>query len=123
MPAEKIQTRSYPGQPEPVGLAHVRVAWGVDHGDVQVASLFDRAKGAEAVLETVNEWLRAAGLAEVPGREEIARLVVQRDPESIVAQFGVGFEGFHTSLEERHDVNRLIGTLKRARDGAFGRDE
>lgn len=128
MPAEKVQSRVRyaPGQ-EPAEVPetpHVKVSWGTDHGYVQVASLFDRAHGAQVVLDEVNGWLRAAGLPEVPGREELQKLAVAHaGAESIVGQFGVGFEGFWTSLDERHDVNRLIQTLKRARDGAFGKDE
>lgn len=115
-----------PGEPTPDGsqAPHVRVSWGVDHGDVQVASLFDRAHGADVILETVNQWLTAAGLPQIPGREELAGLIAANaDPDSLAAQFGVGFEGFYTTLGERRDLNRLIQVLKRARDGAFGRDE
>lgn len=128
MPAEKIQTRVryLPGQepPQPPERPHVRVSWGVDHGDVQVASLFDSAHGAEVIISIVNEWCNAAGVPGVPAREELDRLIREKaDPSSIAAQFGVGFDGFHTTLEDRHDINRMIQALKRARDGAFGRDE
>lgn len=128
MPAEKIQTRVRygPGEepPQVPETPHVRVSWGVEHGYVQVASLFDRAHGAQVVLDEVNGWLRAAGLPEVPGRDELLKLVVERSgADSLAAQAGLGFEGFWTSLDERHDLNRLIQSLKRARDGAFGKDE
>lgn len=124
MPSEKIQSRpGFPGQEEQETPC-VRVGWGVEYGDVQVGSLFDRAHGAEVVLGIVNEWLAAAGVPLVPGREELVRLIGENAaPESIPAQFGVGFEGFHTTLSHRGDVNRLIALLRRARDGAFGRDE
>jgi hypothetical protein len=35
----------------------------------------------------------------------------------------LGYTGWYTHLSERRDVNHLIRQLKRARDGAFGRDE
>jgi len=125
MPAEKIQTsQNWPGRPADPAAPHVRVSWGADHGYVQVASLFDGAHGATVLLDTVNGWLRAAELPEVPGREEMERLILEKaGPDSLPGQFGVNFDGFHVTLEERRDSNRLIQAIKRARDGAFGRDE
>jgi hypothetical protein len=128
MPAEKVYSTviGLPGQPptDRSESPHVRVAWGTDGGYVQIGTLFDRAAGADIILNMVNEWLKAAGLDAIPGREELTTLIATNsDPDSLANQFGVGFDGFHPTLDQRGDVNKLIHLLKRARDGAFGRDE
>lgn len=121
MPAEKIQSPGMPGEKD---RPHLRLAWGHDHASVQVASLFDAKHGADVIISTVNEWLKAAGLTEVPGREELGRLIAEKaEPDSIAAQFGIGFEGFHVSLDDRRAVNQLIAVARRSRDQAFGKDE
>lgn len=121
MPAEKIQS---PGLPGDTDRPHLRVAWGTECAYVQVASLFDSKHGADVVINTVNEWLKAAGLNEIPGRDELSGLITKKaDPDSIVAQFCIGFEGFHMSLDDRREVNQLIAVARKARDQAFGRDE
>lgn len=122
MPAEKIQT---PGRPGETDRPHLRIAWGHDCQYVQIASLFDAKQGADFIIGTVNEWLKAAGLDEIPGREELERLIAAHtpDPDALVRQFGIGFEGFHMTLEQRHAANRLIKVMRDARNDAWGRDE
>jgi hypothetical protein len=120
MPSEKIQTLHSTGADEP----HLRIAWGHDCAGVQVASLFDSKHGADLIIRFVNEWLKAAGLDEVPGREELEKRIKEREPEdSIIRQFGIGFDGFHVSLDDRRDLNQLIAVARRARDQAYGKDE
>jgi hypothetical protein len=124
MPAIKIQTAAtQPGQND-FDRPHLRLSWGHDCAYVQVASLFDPKHGADVIIQTVNEWLKAAGLNEVPGREELDKLITERaEPDSIAAQMGIGFEGFHVSLDYRSSVNELIAAARKSRDQAFGRDE
>lgn len=121
MPNEKIYAQGHPGSdPAP----HVSISWGADMNYVQVASLFESKQGADIILAMVNEWLTAAGLKEIPSREELDRLILREaGPESIAGQFGVGFDGFHATIDDRRQINRLIELGKRSRDGAFGRDQ
>lgn len=122
MPAEKIQTESRNPTDNPVDRPYLRVAWGHDNGYIQVAALFEPLHGSDVIIRTVNEWLTAAGLDKIPGREELSKLIEQKaGPDEI--QFGVAFDGFHVSLDDRRDINRLIAVARRARDSAFGRDE
>lgn len=121
MPAEKIHSIGLPGDSD---LPHLRVSWGPECGYLQVASLFEPKHGADVIISTVNEWLKGAGLADIPGREELSRLITKMSaPDSIVAQFGIGFDGFHVTLDDRRSINQLIAVARRARDSAFGRDE
>jgi len=115
MPAEKIYSTNQSG-------AYVRVAWGSDGSDVQVASLLDSAEGADIILRYVNEWLKAAGLDEVPGREELDKLIASRTPEGEYLH-KIGFEGFHVFVDDRREVNRLVKSIRRARDDSMGSDE
>ena len=72
----------------------------------------------------VNEWLTAAGLPEIPSRTDLDRLVKERtDADNLVHQFGIGFDGFHVTLDSRGRANDLIRVVRRARDAAFGKDE
>lgn len=48
---------------------------------------------------------------------------VGREVLDAVTGSSMGYQGYFTSLTERRDLNHLIRQLKRARDGAFGRDE
>lgn len=121
MPNEKIHALGNPGD---MPVPYVSIAWGADMDYVQVASQFDAKQGADIILEMVNEWLKAAGLDAIPGREELDRLIKEKSgPESIAGQFGIGFDGFHITLGDRRSVNRLIELGKRSRDGAFGKDQ
>jgi hypothetical protein len=115
MPAEKIQSTHARG-------AHVRVAWGKDYPEVQIASLFDSAEGADSILGIVNDWLKAAGLDEIPGREELDKLIDVKRGEGEYPH-KIGFEGFHVLIADRSEVNRLIRAVKRARDDSMGKDE
>lgn len=121
MPAEKIQSPGTPGAPE---SPHLRISWGIDMGYVQAATLYDAKHGADVIIGIVNEWLKAAGIKEIPGREELDRRITEKaDPDSIAAQFGIGFDGFHASIDDRRNLNHLIATARKARDQAFGKDE
>lgn len=107
------------------GSVYVSVAWGKDHDSINVCTQFEHKAGADAVISIVNEWLKAAGLDEIPGREELNKLIAERqETTSVLRGFdGIGFGGFNVALERRRDVNRLIQVVKRARDDAMGRDE
>lgn len=120
MPAENIYGLGQPGsEPTP----YVRVSWGADMNYVQVASLFEPQRGAEVVIAMVNEWLKAAGLDPIPSREELNTLIKKHTPGSIPDQFGVTFNGFHATLDDRRAANKLVAVGKRSRDSAFGKDE
>lgn len=118
MPAETISSSTHEKG------ANVRVAWGAGGPDVQVRSGFGHEEGADTILAIVNEWLKCAGLDQIPGREELNKLIVAKNvlPDS-GPPTGIGFDGFHVFFHERRDVNDLIRVLKRARDGAMGKDE
>lgn len=95
---------------------HAEVAWGQDSGYVQLATVHER--GSAALLELVNLGLRAAG---APVLEPDAVQVIR---DALDTQCGPqGFNGWYVTLTDRRDVNALIRHLRRARDGAFGRDE
>lgn len=96
---------------------HVRVAWGSNqNGPVQVATLATSqerpGEATERIIGIVNEWLKAAGEPTI----DLAKLreALPYEPE---------FDGWHASLDEWSEVNRLIKVLKRARDQAFGTPE
>lgn len=116
MPAVKIKSSTHEKG------AYVRIAWGRDMSDVQVVSAFDHEEGADSILSIVNEWLTAAGLEKIPGREELNELIFKDAPIDQVPK-GIGFDGFHVFFHERRDVNELIKTLRRGRDDAMGKDE
>jgi len=121
MPAEKIHD---PGLPGDTDHPHVRISWARDYGDIQVATLFDSKHGADVIITIVNDWLKAAGLDQIPGREELQKLIDEKaNPDDLVRQFGIGFDGFHVTLTDRRNVNRAIKVLKNARDDSMGRDE
>lgn len=97
--------------------AHVRVAWGSNRsGEVQVASLAtsqERAgEATDRLLGIVNDWLKAADMPVIDVAELRKRLPFEPD-----------FDGWHASLTEWAEVNRLIKVLKRARDQSFGSPE
>lgn len=116
MPAETISSSTHEKG------ANVRVAWGAGGPDVQVRSGFGHEEGADTILAIVNEWLKCAGLDQIPGREELNKLIFKDAPADAIPK-GIGFDGFHVFFHERRDVNDLIKVLKRARDGAMGKDE
>lgn len=93
---------------------HVRVAWGANQsGEVQVATLAASreypGEATDRLINTVNEWLKDAGVPVI----EMAKLraTLAYTPE---------FDGWHASLGDWAEVNTLIKVLKRARDQAFG---
>lgn len=94
----------------------VRVAWGSDQGDVQVATLAkgqeDPNEATDRLFTIVNQWLADAGMPTIDVAE--LRRSLKYTPM---------FDGWHASLGQWSDVNRLIKVLKRARDQAFGSPE
>lgn len=107
MPSETIHS---PG-------VHVRVSWGANQsGEVQVASLASSqerpGEDTDRMIGVVNEWLEEAGIPTI----DIAKL-------RAATPHGIHFDGWHASLTDWADVNRLIKVLKRARDQAFGSPE
>lgn len=96
---------------------HVRVAWGSNQsGQVQVATLASSqeypGEATDRVIGIVNEWLKEAGEPTI----DIPKL-------RAALKYTPDFDGWHASLEDWADVNRLITVLKRARDQAFGKPE
>lgn len=89
----------------------VVVQWGRDV--VQVGSVRDGDAGFEAVIKMVNEWAERAGQPTL-------------DPEKLRAGWKPParpwHDGWFSDITERRRVNELIQLLRRARDGAFGRD-
>lgn len=113
MPRERIYTQHHPapGQDRADPTFWTEVAWSRDGGYIQVATI--AADGTERVVGIVNEWLKEAGMPLV-------------DLEALRSKLGdtpPAFDGWHATLEERGDINRLIRVLRTARDQAFGRDE
>lgn len=104
MPSEYV---SQPGDP-----FDVRVAWGSREDEVQVATVCQGVPtGARRVVDYVNEWLVAADMPQVDYDEMCDKL--KQSPD---------FSGWHVGLKDRRRVNDLIFLLRRARDGAFGKD-
>lgn len=96
---------------------HVRVAWGSNQvGEVQVATLASCQEypdeATDRLLGVVNEWLKAAAMPVI----DIAELRKQ-------LPYTPDFDGWHASLDDWSEVNRLIKVLKRARDQSFGSPE
>ena len=96
--------------------AHLRVAWGGNlSGNVQVASLATSreypGEATDRLLGVVNEWLKEAGLPLIDVKELRKRVPV------------IEFDGWHASLDDWSEINRMIRVLKRARDQAFGSPE
>lgn len=104
MPSETIYTKG--------GQVDVRVAWGSNQsGEVQIATLIHDGN-PERVIAVVNEWLQMAGEPTI----DLTRLREK-------LEFAPDFDGWHASLDNWPDINRLIRVLKRARDQAFGSPE
>lgn len=99
------------------------VTWGRDQEEVQVASVCEGATlnyedgGAARVLRYVNEWLAAAGWQPIDVEALRRDLAAKNDGAT------PGFDGWYVGIRDRRTANRLIQTLKRARDQAMGRDE
>lgn len=92
----------------------VRVAWGsTGEGVVQIATLAanktDPHEATDRMLAIVNQWLRDSGQPEIDVAAMRAGLSYTPD-----------FDGWHASLNDWPELNRLIQVLKRARDRAFG---
>ncbi len=107
MPSETIYSKR--------GQVDVRVAWGsAGTGEVQVATL---ATGmdpdpTERIIGVVNEWLKEAG-----------HPIIDLDNLRAALPYKPEFDGWHASLGDWPEINRLIKVLKRARDQAFGSPE
>lgn len=99
------------------------VTWGRDQEEVQVASVCEGATlnyedgGAARILRYVNGWLAEAGMTEIDVAALEAKLRAKNDGAM------PGFDGWYVGIRDRRLVNRLIQTLKRARDQSMGRDE
>lgn len=105
MPNEKISQADVPYD--------VRVAWGRDCNEVQVATVCEsNPSGAERITTIINGWLENADLPQVDYPALAQRI---HNPPY--------FDGWHVLLRDRHAVNDLIRLLRKARDQAFGRDE
>lgn len=88
----------------------IDVAWNREYGSVEVA--VTTGAGVELLLATVNEWLRTANMPTV-------------DVEELRKQLGSPgpwWSGLHAHMQHRREVNDLIYLLRKARDGAFGKD-
>lgn len=93
---------------------NVRVAWGTaPHGEVQIATLAvetgEQPDPTQRLIETVNNWLSDAGEPMI----DLAKL-------RLALPYTPSFDGWHAQLKDWASVNRLIGTLRKARDRQFG---
>jgi hypothetical protein len=94
---------------------HTRVSWGTnEEGSVQivtqaVASGEPGSDPFERLIGIVNNWLKQSGAVEI-------------DPAKLRAAlpYEPMFDGWWATLDDWGQVNRLIKTLKRARDRQFG---
>lgn len=111
MPRETICTQPSSPDASPATFA-VDVTWGRDNGYVGVMS--HAVDGPDRTLMIVNEWLTAAGMPPI----DVAVLRAKLD----AAGKSPDLHGYQATLDHRVDVNRLITVLRRARDGAFGKD-
>ena len=108
MPSETIHGSTMP--------IDVTIAWGAGAEHVQVASVHD--DGAKAMIVIVNQWLEAAGIPTIDYPMLQVKLAGSQF-DGAPASFG----GWHATFTQRHQVNRAIAVLRRARDHAFGKDE
>jgi len=95
----------------------VRVAWASNQsGEVQVATLASSQEypdeATDRLFAVVNEWLKQADMPLI----DVAKLREKLDHSP-------DFDGWHASIDDWRDLNRLIAVLKRARDQAFGKPE
>lgn len=88
----------------------VRVSWGTNEvGQVQVVTLAAGEDATERLVDVMNDWLEAAGMPVIDLAELKRKL-----------SYTPFFDGWHASLTNWAEVNRLIRTLRRARDRQFG---
>ena len=108
MPSETIYSQQ--------GRVDVRVAWGTNQsGQVQVATLAATTESQDSLdrlFALINEWLKEADMPQLDATELRKRL-----------KYTPMFDGWHASLSDWSEVNRLIKVLKRARDNSFGAPE
>lgn len=89
----------------------VQVAWTRDHCTIELATTVPGAvERICAILAEGGLKLVDAATGALPGTAQLGN----------VAEL---LQGWHVHLIDRSDVNRLIRTLKGARDQAFGKDE
>jgi hypothetical protein len=115
MPKENIRARDYNFVPLPEGIDAADATWdpAMRLGQLSVGW----RKGGEYVeVATVDDaWLHAL----IDG---VRKAVAQKgDPEQVVRDFFAG-NGIWVVLS-RSGCNDAIATLRRARDGAYGRDQ
>jgi hypothetical protein len=95
---------------------HTRVSWGTnEEGMVQIVTQAVRTgepgtDPVERLIKIVNEWLVAAGQPTI----DLAGFRERALPCEL------SFDGWWAQLDNWAQVNRLIKTLKRARDRQFG---
>lgn len=111
MPREVIHTTS-------AVPFEVIVGWSQHGASVQVATT--ATDGTKRLIKIVNEWLVGAGMPTIDYRAMCDNL--GRTTQYPTGPLTPAFDGWHADLD-RAGVNRLIRTLRRARDQAFGRDE
>lgn len=113
MPKEIVRSAAEADESQPY---RAEVSWGQDSGYVQVGTT--REGSEDRLLEIIQGGLAATG------RGRLSPETVEDVKRALQSQCGPnGFDGWHTTLTDRRDVNALIRHLRRARDGAFGRDE
>lgn len=93
-----------------------RISWGIDSDYVQISTQHTTGlSGAKAITLYVSEWLVAKGRPPIDfsAIEDLGNV----GSEPIKPHF----DGWHATLD-RASLNKLIRTLRRARDAAFGAD-
>lgn len=96
------------------GGVHTRVSWGTpETGQIQIVTQAvaggPEPDPTERLIAIVNEWLKEAGEPTI----DFAKLKDSMDHVPF-------FDGWWMILDDWGQVNRLIRTLKRARDRQFG---
>lgn len=121
MPRERVHDHRPPGviiggpddgQPDTSPTFVIDIGWTNGLGGVTVHTTPER-DSTRILLGMVNGWLETAEMPTI----DIDKLLAA-DPGFGWADSG----GFHTHLYARESVNRLITVLRKARDGAFGKD-
>lgn len=93
-----------------------RISWGIDCDYVQISTQHTTGtSGARAITQYVSEWLVAAG------RPPIDFSMIEDLGEVGGEPLKPSFDGWHATLD-RASLNKMIRTLRRARDAAFGAD-
>lgn len=115
----------------------VEISWQRDHAYVQIGvttpaeqdgtyHLLDVLYGDEASLAHIGLAIRRQRdviAATMPNPSTVSDQTLGRLVLDTVSGCGLGIYGYYTTFDERRDLNHLLRQLKRARDGAFGRDE